>query len=386
MNYEVAVVGLGAIGSATLYQLAKRGIRAVGIDRYDPPHIMGSSHGESRITRLSVGEGANVAPLVRRSHAIWRELEAATGQQLMRQTGGLILARREVGLHHGRDNFLSRCIGIAERFGIEHSHLDAEAIARRFPQFQLQGDETGLFEPEAGYLHPERCVATQLAQAASLGAAIQRNTRVWSVTPLDGAVRIDTDHGIVTADRCVVTAGPWVGQLTGPRMKSLTRVHRQALHWYPVEHAGDYDPERFPVFIWMHGAGPQDYFYGFPQLPGTQGVKLASEHYNGEDDPDTVSRDVTASESDKIHRSHVANRLRGLGAHAIRAAACLYTVTPDHDFIVDWLPETHRVLAVSACSGHAFKHSAGLGEAIAQTMADGASQVDLSPFAASRFA
>ncbi len=385
MRDSVIVVGLGAVGSATLYQLARRGVPAVGIDRYAPPHAMGSSHGETRITRQAVGEGESYAPLVRRSHEIWRTLEAEEGVALLDQVGGLIMAPREgAALHHGKDSFVRRTVAVAERFGIAHEVLDPAAIMRRFPQFQLRGDELGYFEPGAGMVAPERCIAAQLAAARRLGATVRVDERVLAITQDGGGVTVRSDRETLTANRCVVTAGPWIGELLGGGLKAHAVPYRQALHWFEADDPAAYAPGRFPVFIWMHGPAQEDYLYGFPQVAAGTGVKVATEQYADPADPDAIDRTVSEAESAEMFRLHVAGRLRGVTPRRLRAAACLYTVTPDAAFIVDAPPGLDRVLAVSACSGHGFKHSAALGEAVAEQVADGGSAIDLATFRAGR--
>jgi sarcosine oxidase len=383
---DVVVVGLGAFGSAALYQLAKQGVRAIGIDRYAPPHTMGSTHGETRITRLAVGEGDAYAPLVRRSHALWREIEHDAGADLFLETGGLIMAPRDSSArHHGRENFVRRTIAVAERTGIAHEVLDAGEIAARYQQFQLRGDELGYFEPTAGVLSPERCVEAQLRLAVRLGAVVRTGERVVAIDQQGETVRVTTERGVVEASRCVVTAGPWLGGLL-PAFRPLVRVYRQVLHWFAPLDPAAFAPGRFPVFIWMHGEQEEDYFYGFPIAEGGIDLKVASETYAREVDPDHVDRSVLSDEPAAMYARHVGGRLRDVTARATRSAACLYTVTPDAGFVVDTLPGQDRVLAVSACSGHGFKHSAAVGEAVAQIVSTGASAIDLAPFAAGRFA
>jgi sarcosine oxidase len=379
---DVVVLGLGAIGSATLYQLARRGMRAIGIDRYDPPHDLGSSHGESRITRLAVGEGDAYIPLVRRSHALWRMLEAESGETLMLQTGGLIIGSQRPTPHHGRADFLNRAIGIVARHGIAHEVLDSAEIGRRFPQFSLRGDERALYEPSAGLVFPERCIAVQLGLARALGAAVRTGETVTALRRLGDGVEVETDRGSVHAGHVIMATGPWMPGMIDGAPKRLLRVHRQSLHWFPADPVA-FAPGRFPVFLWMHGASEEDYFYGFPSLGGSGTVKVASERYAETTSPDIVSRDVAPAESAEIFARHVSGRLRGVGDAAVRAAACLYTVTPDSRFLADSLPDLDRVLFVSACSGHGFKHSAALGEALAARIAgDGDS---LTAFGLARF-
>jgi sarcosine oxidase len=373
MTQDVIVVGLGAIGAAVLYQLASRKVAAVGVDRYAPPHGMGSSHGETRITRLSVGEGDSYAPLVRRSHEIWRSLEASEGARLMTQTGGLIMGPRAgAPVHHGKDAFIDRTIALAVRTGIAHEVLEPAGIAARYPQFALRGDEIAYFEPEAGMLAPEACVRVQLAAAQAHGAAIRTDEQVLAITQDEGGVSVRTARETLRASRCVVAAGAWIGAL-------------QTLHWFAADDPAQYAPGRFPIFIWMHGATQEDYLYGFPEAQVGAGVKVASEQYSIQSDPDTVPRIVADEESTAMYSRHVAGRLRGVTAKVVDAKACPYTVTPDAGFIVDRAPGMDRVLVVSACSGHGFKHSAALGEAIAEQLVDGGSRIPLDAFALSRW-
>lgn len=361
---DVAVIGLGAVGSATLYRLARAGAKVVGIDRYHPPHTMGSSHGESRITRLAVGEGADYAPLVRRSHAIWRELEGETGEVLMVQTGGLIMGPASgAANHHGKDDFVRRTIRVAQESGVAVETLDAAEIAARFPQFVLRGDEIGCYEPTAGLVFPERCVDVQLRLAARHGATMHLGEQVLEMRAIEDGMEVVTDQRIIHAGRIVLSAGPWLSTLAGS-LAPVAQVYRQTLHWFAADEAS-FAPGKFPVFIWMHGEQEEDYFYGFPSQPGSGSVKVASERYAGPVDPDTVDREVDATESAQIYARHVSGRLRGVEANVVRSAACLYTVTPDAGFILDLLPEHPNVIAASACSGHGFKHSAAVGERLA---------------------
>ena len=385
MTADVVVVGLGAYGSAVLHQLARRGLKAVGIDRFHPPHTLGSSHGQTRITRLAVGEGDAYAPVVRRSHELWREMEAESGASLMLETGGLIMAPRDsAARHHGRENFVRRSLTMAERVGIAHERLDAGEIATRYPQFGLRGDELGYFEPTAGVLRPEACVEVQLDLARRHGATLRCGERVTAVRHEGDGVRVQTNLGTVSAARAVVTAGPWTGDLVPVAAGRHLRVYRQVLHWFePVDPAA-FAVGRFPVFIWMHGDGEEDYFYGFPVPDGASGVKVATEHYERDTDVDLVDREVSPREVERMYAEHVAGRLRGVSDRAIRSATCLYTVTPDSGFIVAEMPDQERVLTVSACSGHGFKHSAAIGEAVAQRLAGERTRFDLAPFGLDR--
>lgn len=384
---EIAVIGLGAMGSAALYQLAKRGVKAVGIDRFSPPHDQGSTHGETRITRQAIGEGEVYVPLALRSNEIWRELEAETDERLLTQNGCLVVDA--VGsASHGivRAAFLARTQKAAETYNIPHEMLDAAEIRHRYPQFTPREDEIGYFEPGGGYLNPERCIAAQLAQARSMGAETRLGTSVLSVRPNGAGVRIVTDRGELLAAQAIVSAGSWAPSLLGAPFTELLAPSRQVMHWFEVEPDFAQTWARSPVFIWCHGPSPNDFFYGFPSLSGSNAVKTAGEQYDAFTDPDAVERNVTEEESAAMRRDQLAGRVQGLRARAVRALTCLYTVTPDSNFLIDRHPETERILVVSPCSGHGFKHSAAVGEVAAQCVLDGKSRIDISAFALSRFA
>ena len=385
--YDTIVVGLGAMGSATLLHLARRGQRVLGLDRHDPPHAWGSTHGDTRITRVAIGEGEDYVPLVQRSHQLWREIEAETGADLLTQCGALIMAPgASTAVVHGKANFVRRTIAAADRFAIPHEVLDPAEAARRFPQFRLRGDEVVYYEPGAGYVRPERCVAAQLTLARRHGATIRPNTQVAAITRDGAGVRVTTAGGdSFTAAGAVLAAGAWSPGLAGALAPHMA-VTRQVLHWWVPRDPAAFTPDRCPVYIWMHGDGPEDSFYGFPIPPGTAGVKVAMEQSSATvADPDHLQRDVTPQKVAAMHRDHLAARMPGLLPQVLRSAACPYTVTPDGDFLVARLPDNDRVLLVSACSGHGFKHSAGLGEAVAEMVVDGAGTA-LAGFTAERLA
>jgi len=382
---DVIVVGLGAAGAATLYQLARLGTPALGIDSHSPPHVYGSTHGDTRITREAIGEGMYYTPLVRRSHAIWRELEAETGQDLLTQCGGLIIEAAGGGAAgHHRHDFLSATIACANHYGVPHERLDAAEVTARFPQFQLDGDESAYYEPGAGFVRPERCVNAQLTIAERLGAQVRRNERVMAIESNAGIVRVRTDRDTYEAPRAVLAVGAWIEDFIDQRELVLFRIYRQVLNWFALRPgAADHSPGAMPVFIW--GLSDGNAFYGFPAIDGTREIKVANEQLDTATGADEASLDVDPDEPRQLYESLIGKRLPGLSAHVLRAVRCLYTVTPDANFIIDDHPDLPGVLLVSPCSGHGFKHSAGLGEAIVQRITTGASDADLSSFRLDRF-
>ncbi|HUO93607.1 MAG TPA: N-methyl-L-tryptophan oxidase [Rhizomicrobium sp.] len=383
-KFDVIVVGLGAMGSAALYQLAKRGVRVAGLDRYSPPHDQGSSHGGTRITRLAIGEGAHYTPLVKRSHEIWREIEKETGADLLTQSGELIIssAARKSSLHI--EGFFQNTVDAARRHGIAHELLDANQIRRRFPLFDIRDDEHGFFEPEAGFLRPEACIGAQLLLAEKHGAAIHRNEAVMTFESTAAGVTVTTDRGRYAADRIIVAAGAWLPTLLGGPFERLLRVYRQVQHWFAVDgDVSQHTPEHFPVFIWELADWPQG-IYGFPVIDGF-GLKVATEQYAETTSPDAVARSVGDEEIALMRERIAVPNIKGLSGRSTRSAVCLYTVTPDAGFIIDRAPQSDRVILASCCSGHGFKHSPAIGEILADMAERRAPAFDLAPFRLARF-
>ncbi len=379
MNADVIVVGLGAMGSASAYQLAKRGARVIGIDRYSPPHTLGSTHGDTRVTRLAIGEGEQFVPFAIRSHEIWRELESETGISVMTNTGGLIMSSASGQSLHGSTQFLETTIAAAEKFGITHRVLDAREIAAEFPQFVLDGSERGYFEDEAGFLRPELGVARQLEDAGKLGADLRLNERVLNVEKDGAGVKVTTDKESYLAATAIISAGPWVSELIPPA-SDMFKVYRQVLYWFDVSSAYEqYVLGKFPIFIWSFGRFDGDFVYGFPAINGREGgLKVASEVFHATTTPDQAERDVTDDEAASVFSNYVSGKIAGVGKRCVRSAVCLYTSTPDSNFVIDWMDE--NVLLASPCSGHGFKHSAAIGETLAELVLTRTSAIDISPF------
>ena len=379
-GYDVIVVGLGAHGAATLYQLARRGARVLGVDRWSPPHAFGSSHGETRATRQGVGEGAAFAPLVLRSHEIWRELEALNGEILL-LTCGMLFIGVEGGQVHGAADFIGRSAEVARRFGVAHETFGGDEVRRRYPQFLTRGDELAYFEPGGGLVFPERCIAAQLAQAERAGASVLRDRTVRAVEEDAAGARVVLDDAVLSAEQVVVAAGAWTGGLVGASLGELA-LRPQLLHWFACEDAKAFGPDRFPVFNWMYGAGAEDTVYGFPTVDAQSPlVKVATETTATIASPDALERSPPPSAADALYARALRGRVQGLRPSAVRSAVCLYAATPDANFRLGFVREGGRVFAVSACSGHGFKHSAGLGEEIAKRLLGEDDSSALSAFA-----
>ena len=382
---DVLVIGLGAMGSAAVHHLARRGVRVIGVDQFTPPHTHGSTHGETRITREAIGEGQQFVPLAMRSHQLWREIESETGQALFAACGALIMARAGSTTHlHEQQDFLGNTFRAANSYGITHERLGTNDIALRFPQFILQGDEYGYFEPGAGYLDPEACLRAQLALAKRHGADLRFGETVKKIATARGQTVVETNHTHYVAGLTIVAAGPWMPQLL-PRLAGSLTVRRQVMYWFERDFAPantcSYRPRDFPVFIWHWGESADAVFYGFPEIDGSGTIKVATEQSVLSTSPDAVNRNVAESEMAAMHAKHIAEKLRGISARCAKAKTCLYTNATGGSFIIDWLPEAPGTIVVSACSGHGFKHSAAIGEALAAMAISRKTPEVLRPFA-----
>jgi sarcosine oxidase len=385
---DTIVVGLGAVGSAAVYQLAKRGQRVLGIDQFSPPHDYGSSHGESRIIRQAIGEGEEYVPLALRSYELWREIEREAGKELLVITGGLILeSQQSDSLMHGRRHFLDRSVECAKRFNIRHEILEPQDIRKHYPQFAVT-NEWGYFEYETGYLRPELCVQAQLQLAEKYGASLRTHEKVLAIKPdgLNGRVIVETDQAVYSADKLIIAAGSWVTQFLKPSYAQYFKIYRQVMFWFKIRDdlQDQFLPGKFPIFIWVFGNGDNNVFYGFPSLDGKT-IKIANEQYVNVTTPEQVNREITTTEKNAMYENYVLGRLPDITNACDGAAACLYTTTPDSNFVIDFYPEQPQVLIASPCSGHGFKHSAAVGEVLAELVLEGRSRIDIGRFAIDRF-
>jgi len=370
--YDVAVAGLGAMGSAALYHLAERGSRVIGFERFESPHARGSSHGGSRIIREAYFEHPAYVPLVQRAYELWAALEREHAERLLLETGGLMIGPADGVL-------VSGALRSAREHGLRHEVLAASEVERRFPAFRLDPSWVGLWEPRAGVLRPERCVAAHLAGAAERGADVHMNEPVESWSVSDGVVTVDTATGRYEARRLVLAGGPWMPQLLGDLELPL-EVERVVQAWFPTA-SPDHDPARCPITIWEHEPGR--FFYSFPALEGR--VKAAIHGEGERTTADALRTLVAREELTELERLLARHEPAAAGPHEA-AAACMYTRTPDQHFVLDLHPAHPEVVIVSPCSGHGFKFASAIGEVVAQLAHDERPGQDLSLFGATRFA
>jgi sarcosine oxidase len=370
---DVAVIGLGAMGSATLLHLARRGLRVLGIEQFALGHDRGSSHGETRIIRLGYFEHPSYVPLVRAALPLWRALERDSGQPLLHVTGII-----EIGAPEG--TLVAGTLRSARTHGLAHEVLDAASVMRRFPAFRLPPDFVGVLQPEAGILSPESAIHAQIALARTAGAQVHTTERVRAIEPAPAGVRIVTDQAIVEARQAVVAAGPWLPQLL-PGFPVPLRATRQVLGWFAPSDPDVFARDRCPIFMIERAGG---IFYGFPRGP-KPGIKFAKHHHADEAvDPATPVRPMDAAD-EALLREGLTAHVPSANGRLLAAQTCLYTMAPDGDFILDRLPGAPAIVVASPCSGHGFKFAPVIGEILADLVTVGATRHEISRFRLARF-
>jgi sarcosine oxidase len=372
-SFDVAVIGLGVMGSAALAALARRGQRVVGIDRFAPGHDRGSSHGATRVIRLGYFEHPSYVPLLRTAYPLWRELEARSGEPLLTVTGIL-----EMGTP--RSELVDGTLQSAQLHGLPHELLDAPGLMKRFPAFRVPDDFIGVFQPDGGFLRAEPAVAAFQAVARKAGAGLRMEERVVAVEPSGDGVRVTTERSEVLAGCAIVAAGPWLTSLL-PQAPAPVRVTRQVLAWFEPADRSRFAAGRFPVFFLQNQDG---FFYGFPA--DATGVKVAKHHHLDETvDPDRCDRTASAAD-EAVIRSAVKAHLPDADGPLVAARTCLYTMAADGDFIIDRLPGHPQIIVASPCSGHGFKFAPIIGEILADLATTGHTDHDISRFSLRRFA
>jgi sarcosine oxidase len=368
---DVVVAGLGAMGSAAARVLARRGLRVVGLDRFHPPHTLGSTHGRSRIIREAYFEHPAYVPLVQRAYTLWRELEAESQRALLRITGGLMIGPPGGPVLEGAR--LS-----ARTHGLPHEELSPDEVRRRFPGFAPDAGTIGLLEPRAGVLFPEACIEAALDGAARAGAELRYDEEVTGWTAdAGGDVRVTSTRESWSAAHLVLAAGAWLPRL---RPALPLTVERNVMFWFSTGAPALFTPDACPIALWEFGGGRL--FYTLPDFG--DGFKAAIHHDGETTDPDRVRRDVTPEDEAEI-RAPLGRFVPAAGA-VREARVCLYTNTPDQHFLIDRDPDQPRVWIVSPCSGHGFKFASAIGEVVADLVTEGRSRFDLTPFAMSRLA
>jgi len=367
-DYDVVVVGVGGMGSAAAYHLARRGARVLGLERFDIPNDLGSSHGVNRIIRLAYWEHPSYVPLLRRAYELWRELEYTAGERLLFITGGIDAGSEDSATVRGS---LLSC----EVHHLPHEVLDSVAVNRRFPGYRLPAEIVSVYQPDGGFVLSERSIVAHVAAAQDCGAEIHARERVVGWERRGGAIAVRTDRGAYTARRLVVTAGSWVGTLV-PALAKAATAERQVLIWAQPLRPEFFRLGAFPVFNMEASEGR---FYGFP-VYGIPGFKLGKYHHRLErTDPDRVDREVHP-EDEEVLREGIRRYFPDANGPTMTLKTCLFTNSPDEHFILDLHPEIPEVSIAAGFSGHGYKFCSVVGEIMADLALEGGTRFDLGLF------
>ncbi|MDZ4679791.1 MAG: N-methyl-L-tryptophan oxidase [Saprospiraceae bacterium] len=380
-HYDVLVIGVGSMGAATCFYLAKQGVRVLGIEQFDIPHELGSHAGQSRLIRKAYFEHPDYVPLLERAYENWYELEALTGHQVYHKTGLLYVGQPDSDLMKGVQES-------AAKFQLHLDPLSDWQLAAAYPQFRVPEGYEALLEPDAGFITPEKAILLYVEQAIQHGATIRTKTKITGWQQTRKNIVVETDRGQYTADKIVLTAGAWAGKLL-PGLASKLTVTRQVIGWVNPKNRAPFELGNFPCWVIADASKPSIY-YGFPLLPtgtfgGPIGLKLGHHVQGVVSDPDAVDRKTDAAEE--------ANLIQMLNQFLPDAYAsthvlktCLYTNTPDENFILDFLPDTdNKILMAAGFSGHGFKFASVVGEIMADLALKGKSELPIGFLNVGRF-
>lgn len=374
-NFDVIVLGVGSMGSATCYFLAQRGYRVLGIEQFDIPHEFGSHLGQSRIIRKAYAEHPDYVPLLERAYRNWKSLEEKTGTQVYFRTGLVYFGERT-------DATLKGVLESAKKYQIEVRTLSEEETIRRFPQFKLPSSYERLEELDAGFVTPERSILLFTEQAIRGGATILTKTKVSEWRREGGGIKVSTNKGDFSGRKLVITAGPWAGKMI-PGISSKLRVTRQVMAWVKPKKWEPFALGQFPCWL-------VNEYYGFPVLPvgkfgGPVGMKVARHHLGDVSDPDTINRVPNAT--DERDLVDALNRfIRDGYVETQVMKICMYTNSPDGNFILDYLPGFDKDVAIAAgFSGHGFKFSSVVGEVMADLAMNSGTPLPIGFLSARRF-
>jgi sarcosine oxidase len=374
VRYDAIVVGVGGMGSAAVYELARRGLRVLGLEQHDIPHDRGSSHGVNRIIRLAYWEHPAYVPLLRRAYELWRELETRRGEQLLYITGSV-----DAGRPDGKT--VSGSLRSCEIHTLPHEVLDAGALHRRFPGYRLAPDMSAVFQPDGGFVLCERAIVSYVEAAHRLGAELRAREAVVGWEPLADGVEVRTTAATYVAARLVLTAGPWTAALV-PALEKLARPERQVMLWAQPRLPARFQLGAFPVF---NLDAPEGHFYGFP-IFGHPGFKIGKYHHRREAvDPDRMDRECHG-EDEAVMREGIQKYFPDADGPTMAMKTCLFTNSPDEHFIIDRHPTLPQVTLAAGFSGHGFKFCSVVGEIMAELAVDGVSRWDLELFRLLRFA
>lgn len=367
--YDAIVLGLGGMGSATLYHLASAGCRVLGLEQYGIPHSRGSSHGSTRIIRLAYSEGNEYVPLLKAAYRYWRELERVSGKSVLHVTGGL-----DVGPEGSWTITGSRASCLDH--GLEFEELESAEVNRRFPGYRLPDELHAIYQPDAGYLLSEVAIKAYATAARHLGAEVRTGVKALAWRHHSRGLAVRTTGGEFACKRLVLTAGAWIGGLV-PALREHCRPERQVMLWTAPRNPEAYQPGRFPVFNMESQLGR---FYGYPDHD-SEGFKIGKYHHLEEpvERPSALDRTCRA-EDEAVLRAGIREYFPQADGPTKRAAVCMFTNTPDHDFVLDRCPSEASVFVAAGFSGHGFKFCSVVGRLMTELCLDRQPSWDIARF------
>ena len=372
-EYDAIVIGVGGMGSATLYHLASHGWRVLGLEQFDIPHEMGSSHGYSRMIRYTLQEHPSYVPLVRRAYELWHQLENASRERLLVTTGSIRAG-------HAESEYFLGAVEACEEHHIPYEVLTGPEVGRRFPGYSFERDIAAVYQADGGFLLPERCIVNHVGAALEAGAEVHGREAVLDWEPSGEGVIVRTARDSYRAARLVVSAGPWAAKVA-PALAKHAVAERQVLGWFQPEKPALYRTDTFPVFGVFVEEGR---FYGFPAY-GVPGFKVGrSHHLHQTVDPDHLDRDIYP-EDEALLRNFVERYFPAAAGPVLSLKTCMFTNSPDGHFIIDLHPDYPQVSLASGFSGHGFKFASVIGEIMADLAMFGETTHDLSLFRLNRF-
>ena len=372
-RYDDIVVGVGGMGSATVWQLARRGRKVLGLEQFDIPHASGSSHGINRIIRLAYYEDPSYVPLLKRAYELWREIESACGEHLLHITGSIDASEPDGVVFTGA---LESC----KLHDLSHEVLTSAELTERFPGYRLPDDYLALYQEEGGFLLSERCIVQHAQEAMKLGAEIHGREEVLDWNSTENGISVRTTRGVYQTDKLIFTAGAWMGRLVED-LAPLLQPERQVLAWLQPLEPALFMPDTFPVF---NLTVPEGRYYGFPVF-GNPGFKVGRYHHLDEAiDPSEPLRAPDQADED-ILRAYVSRYAPAASGPTLALRTCIFTNSPDEHFIIDTLPGDERIIVASPCSGHGYKFCSVIGEILADLAIDDSTRHDISLFRLDRF-
>ena len=374
MHYDVIVIGAGSMGMAAGYFLSKKGKRTLLLDSFNPPHNKGSHHGDTRIIRYAYGEGENYVPMVLKARDLWNDLEKETGRQLFLQTGVLSVGNE-------KSDFIQNIISSSKTYSLPLEVMSSIELNMRWPGLSIPDDSIGCFEPASGVLKCEECIEAYRELAVQQGATVRTNSRVKEILIRDEKVTIKAEEQTFTSDSLVISAGAWSGNLLSMLGLNLPlEPMRKTFAWFDAKD-DLYNHKEFPAFTFET---PKGFYYGFPSIDGS-GLKVGR-HDGGEKvNPEKSMLGFGELEEDEGELVQFLDQYIPHHERLKYGKTCMYTLTPDENFIIDLHPHYQNVAIASGFSGHGFKFSSVVGQILGDLVISGKTDLDISPFSLNRF-